>query len=188
VLDMYAVDSAAESGLTASELTRTFTPGDPHLWMAPGYAEAAAFRLTEVLTELDPSGAPLYEANLRIFLGELWNLDRSIRGALAGLKQRRFLVQHPAWGYFANQYDLEQVAIEEEGKEPSPGQIVDLIERAREEDIHVIFVQTGISDRSARVIAREIDAQLVELDPLAYDWLDNLSRTADAFWSALNVD
>ena len=88
------------------------------------------------------------------------------------------MVFHPAWGYFANTYGLQQLAVEIEGKNPKPAQLRELIEHARENDIQVIFVQPQLSARSAEIIAREIDGQVVFADPLAEDWADNLRKVA----------
>lgn len=77
------------------------------------------------------------------------------------------------------------MAIESGGKEPSPLALAKLIEEARRDGVRVVFTQPGFSDRSARTLAREIGARVVALDPLAYDWPDNLRRVAAALREAL---
>ena len=158
---------------------------DPHVWTSPAAVVAAARNIAAALGRIDPAGAPVYQRNLTAFLADVAALDREIRATLAGVEHRRFLVFHPAWGYFARDYGLEQVAIETNGKEPSPARLVALITEARREGIRVVFVQRGFSDRAARVIAAELGAEVVALDPLAYDWLDNLRRVAEALRRAL---
>jgi zinc transport system substrate-binding protein len=103
----------------------------------------------------------------------------------AGEHGLRFMVYHPAWGYFADAYGLMQVPIEIEGKNPKPSQLKELIENAREKDIRVIFVQPQFSTKSAELVAREINGQVVFADPLAEDWLANLREVAQKFKSAL---
>jgi zinc transport system substrate-binding protein len=159
---------------------------DPHVWLAPSAVRVAARNIAAALTRADPAGAAVYEHNLAAFLADVDALDRDVRATLAGLKQRKFLVFHPAWGYFAREYGLQQVAIESGGKEPSPAQLVALIAAARRDGVKVVFVQRGFSDRAARVIASELGAEVVAVDPLAYDWLDNLRRVAEAFRRALS--
>jgi zinc transport system substrate-binding protein len=88
------------------------------------------------------------------------------------------MVFHPAWGYFAHTYGLQQVPVEIEGKNPKPAQIKELIEHARKNDIKAIFVQPQFSGRNAELIAREIDGQVVSADPLAEDWANNLRKVA----------
>jgi zinc transport system substrate-binding protein len=97
-----------------------------------------------------------YQTNLARFLADIDALDRDITRLLSGIGQRRFLVYHPAWGYFAKQYGLEQVAIEAEGKEPSPVRLMALVRWAREQSVKTVFVQKGFSTKGAEAIAREI--------------------------------
>lgn len=162
--------------------------GDPHVWVSPDAVRVAATNIARALERADPDGTAAYEANLAAFTGEVDALDAEIAAALHGLARRSFLVQHPAWGYFARRYGLEQMAIESGGKEPSPAALVHLVERARSEGVRVVFVQPGFSDRGARVVAREIGARVVAVDPLAYDWPANLRRVAAAFHEALEDD
>jgi ABC-type Zn uptake system ZnuABC Zn-binding protein ZnuA len=86
---------------------------------------------------------------------------------------------------FAQAYGVEQIPIEIEGKDPKPAQLKELIERARNKEIKVIFAQPQFSDRSARLVAREIGGQVVFADPLSEDWIANLMTVADKFKAAL---
>jgi zinc transport system substrate-binding protein len=99
---------------------------------------------------------------------------------------RRFYVFHPAWGSFAAEYDLDQVSIEVDNKEPDPRQLATLIQRAREEKARVIFAQPQFSKRSAELLAAEIGARVVVVDPLAHDWETNLRQAAAAFREGLS--
>ncbi len=158
---------------------------DPHLWVSPAIMRAAAEPLAEALIAIDPEGEAGYRQRLETLLDDLDALDASISDRFRGLEQRRFVVNHPAWGYFAREYDLEQVAIESGGRDPSPAQLARFIEQAKEEGVRVVFVQQGFSERSARVIAREIDAVVRTADPLARDWMQNLDEVAAAIHEAL---
>jgi zinc transport system substrate-binding protein len=95
------------------------------------------------------------------------------------------MVFHPSWGYFARDYGLHQVPVEIEGKTPKPAQLKRLIEHARKRDIRLIFVQPQFSRKSAELIARAIGARIIEADPLAADWEQNLRRSAEAIKEAL---
>jgi zinc transport system substrate-binding protein len=158
---------------------------DPHLWTAPRHMRGAAAAVAAALAELDPAGSPLYRARLASLLADLDALDAEVRRELSGLDRRRFLVAHPAWGHFAAEYGLEQVAIEDEGKEPGPRRLVALVELARAERMRAVFSQAGFPDAAARAVAAEIGARVVPLDPLARDWLDNTRATARAIAAAL---
>jgi len=162
--------------------------GDPHVWLSPDAVRVAAGNVARALERADPDGKAVYEANLAAFTAEIDALDAEIASKLGGLAHRAFLVQHPAWGYFARRYGLEQMAIESGGKEPSPAALVRLVERARSEGVRVVFVQPGFSDRGARVVAREIGARVETLDPLAYDWPASLGRASAALQEALEDD
>jgi zinc transport system substrate-binding protein len=148
----------------------------------------AARRVADALTELDPDNGSLYRQNLERFEEEVDDLDRSLRSELAGLEGREILVYHPAWGCLAREYGLTQVAIEKEGKEPGPSGLTALVGQARKAGVRVIFVQQGFSTKSAQVVAEEVGARVVALDPLAYDWLANLRAVAAAFRDALGTE
>ncbi len=153
---------------------------DPHAWLSPRVMRAAAVAVAAALERLDPAGAPLYRANLRATLADVDRLDAELARELGELPSRRFLVYHPAWGWFARDYGLEQVAIETDGKEPSPRRLVELVEDERRAGTRAVFVQRGEYDRPAQAIAGELGARVVALEPLAEDWPGNLRRTAAA--------
>ena len=133
------------------------------------------------LCEVDEQAADYYQERLEAFLAELSALDQELAESLAGLAGTR-LVYHPAWHYLAREYGLEQVAIEVEGNEPGAGQLAELIEQARAENVRVLFVSPQHSQRSARMIAEEIGAQVVEIDPLA-----RIGRGTCTMWQPLSV-
>jgi zinc transport system substrate-binding protein len=163
--------------------------GDPHVWVAPSTMRVAAANVFRALADLDPAHAGLYRKNLRRLLKDIDALDREIRARLAhpaGTPGRSFMVYHPAWGYFAREYGLTQIAIEAGGREPSATQLIALIERARRQGVHAIFVQRGFARKSAEVIAEEIGGRVVEVDPLERDWLAGLSAAARAFQGELS--
>ncbi|OIQ50469.1 High-affinity zinc uptake system binding-protein ZnuA precursor [Pseudodesulfovibrio hydrargyri] len=160
---------------------------DPHIWLDPVRGKTIARNTCAGLVTADPAHKAAYEANLAAFLKELDRLDASIAQRLAALPddKRSFMVFHPSWGYFARRYGLTQVAIEAGGSEPSPRHLAEIIDHGRELGVSVVFVQPQFSRRSADVIASELDARVVPLDPLAEDWKDNLLHAADAFGQAL---
>lgn len=158
---------------------------DPHVWVAPAAFAAVAETVARALAERDPEGADLYLEKLAALRKEITRLERQLDADLGDLPRRRFWVYHPAWGYLARQYGLEQVALEAGGKELSPRRLVALIERARQERVAVIFVQRGFSDRAARALAELAGARVEVLDPLAYDWPENLRSVATQLRKAL---
>lgn len=158
---------------------------DPHIWTSPDNVEVMVENIYEGLVEIDPENQETYLANKNAYLAELAELDDQIQTTLEGKEGSSFMVYHPAWGYFANHYGLNQVAVEIEGKEPSVKDMQAVIDLANEKGIKVIFVQSGFSTVSAEAIASEIDGEVVEIDPLAKDYIDNLAKVAEAFEKGL---
>jgi zinc transport system substrate-binding protein len=167
-----------DEGAHVEEHAKSEQATDPHLWTSPPLVKQMVERIRDTLSELDPAGAPIYTHNAAVFSAELDDLDRDIRAQLAGLTSRRFMVFHPAWGYFADTYDMTQVPIEREGKEPGPRALVALIDQARREQVKAIFVQPQFSQKAAAQIASAIGGRVEVINPLAADYIPNLRRVA----------
>jgi zinc transport system substrate-binding protein len=158
---------------------------DPHIWLSPPLVKIQIRSILATLKTIDPVHKEFYEANYRQFLADIDQLDGRLRQTFAGRQGLQFIVFHPAWGYFARAYGIEQVPIEIEGKAPKPAQLQALIKHARRKGIKVIFVQPQFSTKSARLIAGEIGGQAAFADPLAEDWMANQKAVADKFKAAL---
>jgi zinc transport system substrate-binding protein len=154
--------------------------GDPHVWVSPAAMTAAARNVAAGLEALDPAHAAEYRRNLAAFLEDADRLDREVHARLSVPgASRAFLVYHPSWGYFADRYGLEQIAIEAEGKEPGAARLIQLIDRARRDRARVVLVPEGFPRESAQVIADAIHGRIVSADPLAPDWESTLLRVAE---------
>ena len=158
---------------------------DPHIWLSPRLVKVQARTVADALIETDPAGKDVYETNLSAFLKDLDELDVKLAKALAPVKGRTFMVFHPAWGYFADAYGLEQEPIEIEGKEPSAKQLARVIELAKEEGVRVIFVQPQFSQALAKRVAEAIGGVVVPINPLARDYIANLEAVATKVSAAL---
>ena len=159
---------------------------DPHIWLSPPLVKIQAQNILDALLVVDPGNGPIYEKNFRKFIVELDALDAQIRGIFAGKGEgMAFMVFHPAWGYFARTYGLEQIAVEMEGKEPKPADLKYLIRHARERGIKVVFVQPEFSTKSAEAIAKAIGGKVVLANPLALDWPNNLKEIASKIKAAM---
>jgi zinc transport system substrate-binding protein len=157
---------------------------DPHVWLSPPLVKAQSRTIADALVAADPPNRTRYEENLAAFLREIDTLDADLKALFAGNPGARFMVFHPSWGYFAQAYGLEQVAIEIEGKDPKPAQLKELIRRARAQGVKVVFVQPQFSAKSAEMVAREIGGQVVAVDPLAENWEENLREVGRRFKAA----
>jgi len=164
--------------------------GDPHVWLAPHNVAAMAAEVADALAGALPEHEAQVRANLAELEREVGALDREIRAifesARASGRGTAFLVQHPAWGHFADAYGLEQVAVEHHHREPDPHALSERIEWARRQRLRVVFVQPQLDSTPAETVAREIGARVVELDPLAYDWAANLREVAHAVSEGLS--
>lgn len=158
---------------------------DPHIWLSPPLVKRMCKRFMDALIELDPTHAADYRSNFSDYARRLDRLDFDIRQMLSGLPSRRFMVFHPAWGYFADAYGLAQIPVEIEGKSPGPRTLAALIDLARRDDIHVIFVQPQFSRANATTVAQAVDGKLLAVDPLAADYFSNLRRVARVFSETL---
>lgn len=154
---------------------------DPHIWLSPSYVKIMAKNILESLNKVDAQREAYYRKNYESFFKELTELDEYIKKTLEGKKGASFLVFHPAWGYFAKDYGLEQIPVEIEGRNPGPRDMKRIVEMARAKGIRHVFVQPQVSPRLAEVIARSIGGEVVVVDPLAENWQTNLKEVADKF-------
>jgi zinc transport system substrate-binding protein len=155
--------------------------GDPHIWLSLGNAGTMVENIRDGLIEVDPVHEEEYRENTKEYLASLETLDAAIDQQMSAGSRPVILVYHPAWGYFCRDYNLTQIAIEEDGKEPTPQGIERLVEQAKRLNITVIFASPSYGTRNAQVVADEIGGTVVEADPLATDYLANMERVADAF-------
>ena len=152
---------------------------DPHIWMSPLNAQIMVCNICDGLIQVDPGNKPYYEQNRDAYLQKLAKLDQIIRDDLSAVTHRRFMVYHPAFGYFAGEYNLTMIPIEEEGKEPTAAGLARLIEQAKEHDIKVIFAEPQFNPQSAQVIAGAIGGRVVFIDSLAGNYITNLRSLLD---------
>ena len=154
---------------------------DPHIWTAPANVKIIAQNIYNALKKEDPENTNYYKRNLDIFLASIDETDRQITHIFSSLEdERRFMVFHPSWGYFAKAYNLEQIAVEVEGKEPKPKELIHLLKEAKEEKVKAIFTQPEFSDTVAKIIAKELQIPVVKVSPLAPNWSENLINIAKA--------
>jgi zinc transport system substrate-binding protein len=158
---------------------------DPHVWLSPPLVKVQAGHIRDALVAVDSANRTRYEENYTAFIQEIDTLDANLKTLFADSQGTRFMVFHPSWGYFAQAYGLEQVPIEIEGKDPKPAQLKKLIQHAKENGIKVIFVQPQFSMKSAEMVSREINGQVVAADPLAENWTENLLEVGRKFKAAL---
>jgi len=158
---------------------------DPHIWLSPRLVKIQADHIVGALVAVDYENKDFYMANYNAFINEIDALDQDLTQMLKDKAGMQFMVFHPAWGYFARDYNLKMIPIEIEGKAPKPAELQELIEHSRVEGIKVVFVQPQFSTKSAELVAKEINGQVMRANPLALDWLDNMKKMAEQFKEVL---
>jgi len=154
---------------------------DPHIWTSTTNVKAIAKNILNTLVKLDIENANYYKSNYEKFIQKINATDKNIRKILSDVpKDSKFMVFHPAWGYFAKQYGLTQLAIEAGGKNPKPKTIAYLIEEAKEEKVKAIFTAPEFSTKIAKQIANELGIKVIKVSPLNPKWSQNLENLARA--------
>ena len=152
---------------------------EPHVWNSTQNALIIADNIYQALCELDSTHQEDYQKRLDVLKQTIRQTDANVRTLLENADST-FLIYHPALSYFARDYGLKQVSIEEGGKEPSPAQLKTLIETCRNEKVHTIFVQQEFDQRNAQLIANELGVNIVTINPLSYDWVKEMILIAEA--------
>jgi zinc transport system substrate-binding protein len=147
---------------------------DPHVWLSPVNVRFMAEDICRELSRVKPEKKSEYEANLKAFQKDIDTLEKDIAKELKDLKNRIILVFHPAWGYFSRDFGLEQIAIEQGGKNPSPTHIRHIIDTAKKKNISIVFVQKQFPLDVAKSIAGDINGDVLHMNPLAENWLENM--------------
>ena len=152
---------------------------EPHVWNSTQNALIIADNIYQALCELDSTHQEDYQKRLDVLKQTIRQTNANVHTLLENADST-FLIYHPALSYFARDYGLKQVSIEEGGKEPSPAQLKALIETCRNENVHTIFVQQEFDQRNAQLIANELGVNIVSINPLSYDWVKEMIRIAEA--------
>lgn len=152
---------------------------EPHIWNSTQNASVIADNIYAALCEMDADHQPEYKQRLDSLKQVIARTDADVRTLLANADST-FLIYHPALSYFARDYGLHQISIEEGGKEPSPATLKTLIETCRREGAQVIFVQQEFDQRNAQLIADELGIEIVPINPLSHDWAEEMLRVANA--------
>ena len=152
---------------------------DPHVWLDPVLVKVQAKNIYEAVVSIDLENKEFYTKNYEEFLKELDSLDAQIKEILKPYEHKAFMVFHPSWGYFAKRYDLEQISIEIQGKEPKPNELIELVKDAKEHNIKIVFVSPQFSQKSAKTIAQNIGGKVVAIDSLSENWSKDLLKTAN---------
>ncbi len=182
--DMAVVDTSA--GINLKALNEHYGHGvpetdgssgkavDPHAWLSPENLMTMGENIYAGLVELAPGSKEFFKDNLEALLERIAEAEKEIRGILGDYAERHFIVYHPAWGYFGDQFKLIQVAVEEKGKKPGPQKIREIADFAKEHGIRTLIASSQFDPSTARMVARTFRGEVSVVNPLSKDILDEL--------------
>ncbi|MEG1838752.1 MAG: zinc ABC transporter substrate-binding protein [Bacteroidaceae bacterium] len=152
---------------------------EPHVWNSPQNALLIAANIKTALINLDSVNETYYTQRYDKLVKEICLVDQQVEEILHDADSS-FMIYHPALSYFARDYGLRQISIEAEGKEPSPLQLKTLIDLSRQKGVNVIFVQQEFDSRNAALIAKETKSNIIAINPLNYNWKQELLNISQA--------
>ncbi len=153
---------------------------DPHTWTSPANALRIAQNIYNAMRRVCSKDSAYFKARLDSLTWRIIDLDAKITDRVQHAPVRSFIIYHPTLSYFARDYDFEQLPMEREGHEPTPASLKALVDTARQRGTRLIFVQREFSNRGVESLAVELGANVVEINPLSYDWESEMLRIADA--------
>ncbi len=159
---------------------------DPHIWLSPAEVITQGNNIFEALSQLKPDSTQFFKENLEKFKATVTQVDKKLLQLFENTKKRTFMVYHPSLSYLARDYQLQQIALEKEGKEPSGQYMTKLIDTSRKLGLRTIFIQKQFPRDKANALARELDAEVEVIDPLAPNWPKNMVLMAKKIQTALN--
>lgn len=146
---------------------------DPHIWTSAQNLQIIATNAYDAIHRLYPDSIH-YKKNYNTLISKLQALDGYIANRIKKSELPYFIIYHPALTYYARDYGIEQISVENEGKEPSAKRLSNIIGQAREDGIKYIFYQSQFPKSSIEIIAKDIDGECVEINPLEEDVISNL--------------
>lgn len=158
---------------------------DPHIWLSPAYAKKMAATIYQVLSEQYPEQKQVFQTNYESLVQDIDSIANKAAQVLKDKKDKTFLIYHPALTYLAHDYGMEQISIEDEGKEPNPAHLKEIIDLAHEKNIRIIFIQNQFDVKNAESVARQIGARVISIDPLTADWLTEMNKLIHIFETEL---
>lgn len=159
---------------------------DPHIWLSPRYAREISRQIRDALTEKYPEKREVFATNYAALNEDIHRIEQQADSILSAKTHKAFLIYHPALTYFAKDYGMEQIPIEDEGKEPHPAHLKKIIDEAKAKDIHIIFIQKQFDINNAQAIARATGSEVIPIDPLNENWLEEMQQLLRIFQEKLH--
>ena len=160
---------------------------DPHIWLSTQNMTQIARNIASSLEIIDPENAGQYQSNLVHTLAIIDDVDQQLSQMFSQTMRKQFLIIHPSLGYFADAYELQMIPVEVDGQEPSPTQLAEILDASKTYGIHTLFTQTGTNPLNVQMLAEQAGIeQIIEIDPMSYDWPANMLLIGTYLQNALN--
>ena len=157
---------------------------DPHVWLSTENMKVMAANALKALVEIDPAHSKRFRKGYESLLKRINLVEKTLKNELSHCKGKAFVAMHPAWRYFAHQFGMEQLAVEHEGRRPTTYELLSLVKKAKRLGVKVVLIEPQFSSRPAKVVAREIGAKVVVIDPLALQWDREMLKLGDVMAEA----
>ena len=161
-------------------VVHTSSVADPHVWCSPKNALIMAHNIYCALVELDAPGRDYYTTRYEQLVQRIDSVDRVMTQLLKPVEGKAFAIYHPSLSYLARDYGLQQLCIENMGKESSAFAMRNIVDEAREKGVEVVFIQAEFNPRQVDTFAQELNARSIEINPLNYDWINEMTTIAYA--------
>lgn len=152
---------------------------DTHFWLSPKLAARQAKAIAAALKENFPENAALYQKNLKTLVQKIEDLDLKIQQKLSQTSNKAILSSHRAFSYFCKDYELVQLSVENNHKEPDLKSIYRLLQNAKKAQVKKVFIQAQVDNKGAFFIADKLNVSPIMIDPYSEDYLNNLKKIAD---------
>lgn len=152
---------------------------DPHIWLSPKRAIAMVEIMTEELIKTYPEDKALFIENKEKYKEKLIALDQYIQSRVENANTKDFIIYHPSYGYLADDYGLNMIEIETDGKAANINRLDEIAKIAKERHINAVYYQEEMSFKQAEIIANEIDGEIVKLRPLSADYIEGQKNFID---------
>jgi len=178
-------DEGSHDGAETKGADQNVVGVDAHFWLSPKRGLIIASEIKDFLCELDPPNSGLYQKNYTELAQSIVKLDLKADSLFSAAQKKTIIIYHPNLAYLAKDYGINELAIEEDGKEPSPAHLKELVDLARSEGIKSVFIQKEYDKRYAETIAGDIGAGVVVIDPLSANWLASTDSIIVAIYKSL---
>lgn len=166
--DGIEIVDTSEGIATVESTSRGVT--DQHTWMSCANALVIVKNIYNSLRKADPMNASFYEGRYNALVAKIEKLNAELTESLNTVEGSSFIIYHPALTYFAKEYGLHQLAVEEDGREPSAASLAKVIDEAKAEGVRLMLVQQEFDRRNAEIVAKALNIGMTTINPLSYEW------------------